>query len=145
MLLRQESSRQRRAAFTLMEMLIVVAIIVALAGIGGYFLLGALIESQEEIARTQASGTLTNACKTYYMKHNEWPQSLQQLLQKDALGGPYLETPDALIDPWGQPYQYNAQGPNNNGMKPDIWAVPKNNPNNKIGNWSKMQQQQAPR
>ncbi len=41
MLLRQDGKRNRRAAFTLMEMLIVVAIIVALAGIGGYYLIGA--------------------------------------------------------------------------------------------------------
>ena len=40
MLPRKDRNRQRRSAFTLMEMLVVVAIIVALAGIGGFFLMG---------------------------------------------------------------------------------------------------------
>jgi prepilin-type N-terminal cleavage/methylation domain-containing protein len=144
MLLRQESRRQRpsRSAFTLMEMLVVVAIIVALAGIGGFFLLGQLAGAQEDVARTQVTGPLTQACQSYYIKHKEWPQGLNQLTQRDPLNGnaPYLDNPDALNDPWGGKYQYDASGQNNNGTKPDIWATPKNT-NNKIGNWPKQQQQ----
>lgn len=140
MLLRQGSQRQRRSAFTLMEMLVVVAIIVALAGIGGFFLLGALKESQESIAETQCRGALTQACQQYYVKHNgEFPQSLVQLTQRDNIGGPYLESADALTDPWGHPYQYDASGPKNNGTKPDIWTVvPNSNPQKKVGNWPKQ-------
>ncbi len=139
MLLRQVRSRQRRPAFTLMEMLIVVAIIVALAGIGGFYLFGALGDSQEGIAEAQCRGALTQACRSYYLKHNnQYPQSLEQLLQKDALGGPYLESHDNITDPWGQKYQYDASGPSNNGMKPDIWTVvPNSNPQKKVGNFPK--------
>jgi general secretion pathway protein G len=142
MLLRQDSQRQRRSAFTLMEMLVVVAIIVALAGIGGFFLLGQLSSAQEDIAKTQVTGALTHACQAYRIKHQEWPQNLNVLLQKDALGGPYLESPDALLDPWGHQYQYDATGQKNNGMKPDIWTVVQNsNPQKMIGNWPVQRQQ----
>jgi general secretion pathway protein G len=139
MLIRQDRGRQARSAFTLMEMLIVVAIIVALAGIGGYYIFGALKESQEGIAEAQCKGALTQACQNYFMKHNStFPTSLEQLLQKDALGGPYLESADALVDPWGQKYQYDANGPKNNNMKPDIWTVvPNSNPQKTVGNWPK--------
>lgn len=138
MLLRKAEQRQRRSAFTLMEMLVVVAIIVALAGIGGFFLLGALKESQRSVAETQVKGPLTQAVTMYSLKHNNrFPESLQVLLQKDEFGGPYLENADAIIDPWGQPYQYDLNGPMNNGTKPDIWAVdPKDG--TKVGNWPKL-------
>jgi general secretion pathway protein G len=141
MLLRQESKRQRRAGFTLMEMLVVVAIIVALAGIGGFFLMGALSEGQKGTAAAQVK-VLTQACMFYATKHNgAYPEQLADLLKQDDVGGPYLDDPDALMDPWSKPsaprpYQYDKNGTNNNRLKPDIWTVdPKDNV--KIGNWPK--------
>ncbi len=134
MVARREIRRDRRAAFTLMEMLVVVAIIVALAGIGGYFLIGQLGQSQKDVARAQVKGALTDACKGYFINNNTWPDSLQMLLQQDARGkGPYLEDPDVLRDPWGNPYQYDRNGSRNNGRRPDIWAVAPDG--TQIGNW----------
>ena len=134
MILRREVRRQRRAAFTLMEMLVVVAIIVALAGIGGYFLLNQLSQSQKDVARAQVKGPLTDSCKTFYLKNHQWPPSLDQLLVNDGKGGPYLEDRDALKDPWGQAYQYDPSGPMNEGRRPDIWSQSPDG--QKIGNWS---------
>ena len=125
----------RRAAFTQMEMLIVVAIIVALAGIGGFYLLGALSGGQKDAAKAQVKGALTQACQAYAIKHgNTFPDSLQQLLSKDEQGGgPYLESTDALLDPWGKQYQYDRSGTHNRGMKPDIWTVAPDG--TQVGNW----------
>jgi general secretion pathway protein G len=137
MIVRQERKRNRRAAFTLMEMLVVVAIIVVLAGIGGYYLLGQLDDAKRSAAKLQAKGPLTNAVKTYYVKHNTWPQSLQQLLQGDQKGSPILEDQDALKDPWGGQFQYDPSGPMNGGRRPDIWATdPKDG--TKCGNWAEQ-------
>ena len=58
-----------------------------------------------------------------YIRHNQWPQSLQQLLQADNKGQAILEDQDALRDPWGGTYQYDPSGPRNGGRRPDIWAV----------------------
>ena len=137
MLTRKSAERRRRAAFTLMEMLVVVAIIVALASIGGFFIMGALSDTQKDTASLQVKGALTAGVQAYAIKHSgRYPENLQQLLLKDEFGGPYLDNPDVLIDPWKQQYQYDIQGTQNNGLKPDIWTVdPKTN--EKIGNWPK--------
>ena len=139
MLLNHEPKRQRRAAFTLMEMLVVVAIIVALAGIGGFFLLGQLEGAKKDTAQTQVKVTLSQACEAYSIKHGHFPDSLAALLVKDEIGGPYLKSEDYLYDPWStpsnkRPYQYDASGTKNQSIQPDIWTT---TPDGTviIGNW----------
>jgi general secretion pathway protein G len=144
MLLRKEINSRRRAGFTLMEMLVVVAIIVALAGIGGYFLMGALTGAKKDVARTQTK-TISKACDTYQMRHGgAFPENLEVLLVKDELGNaPILESRDAITDPWGRPYQYDKSGPMNQGMHADIWTTdPGDQTQTKIGNWPNSAQQQ---
>jgi general secretion pathway protein G len=121
MLLRRELNPKHRAAFTLMEMLIVVAIIVALASIAGFALFTSYQGAQKDIARTKAKGIL-DACTAYAIKHGSFPDSLEQLLQKDDLGGPYLKSHDALKDPWGQQFQYRKTGSHTTTGEPEIYA-----------------------
>ena len=138
---RQEQQRARRAAFTLMEILIVVSIIIALAAIGGVYYFGALEDSEMQTARLQTK-QLETACSMYRSKHREWPQSLDQLLLPDEMfgGRPYIDDHNALRTPFGGIYQYDPTGARNaaksvTGMslKPDIWAVTKEG--REIGNW----------
>jgi general secretion pathway protein G len=135
MLLHQELKSRRRAGFTLMEMLIVVAIIVALAGISvaSYF---ALFEgAKADLAQGQVK-SLSTLCDQYRIKNKEFPLNLDALLQKDPLGNlPLVEDPSALNDPWGKKYQYDASGGKNKGRHADIWAIDPSNPGKEIGNW----------
>jgi general secretion pathway protein G len=133
MRLQLQTQRQARRAFTLMEMLVVVAIIVMLAGIGGYYFVQSYEDSKRSAAKVQTK-VLTEAVEAYRLSHGTNPPSLQALLQQDEEGGPYLKTPEALIDPWKQPYQYNPAGPNNAGRQADIWAAAPNG--TQIGNWA---------
>jgi general secretion pathway protein G len=133
MRIQHQAQRQTRRAFTLMEMLVVVAIIVMLAGIGGYYFVQAQEDAKKGTAKAQTK-VLTQACEAYRLNHGQWPPSLAVLLQQDEEGGPYLKSADALIDPWKQQYSYNAQGPNNSSRQPDIWATSPNG--QQIGNWA---------
>lgn len=131
----QSHNKVARAAFTLLEMLVVVAIIVALAGLGGYYVMGQLQSSQKKTAKLKAV-ELSKAVENYMIDHNNNPPpSLEVLLGTTEIGaGPYLKNKDALVDPWGQPYQYDPNGPRNQGRSPDIWSAgPKGN--EQIGNF----------
>lgn len=92
-----------------------------------------LVSGQQDAAFAQINGPLTQACKAYHVRHGEFPETLDKLLERDQFGLIYLEMPDALIDPWGKRYQYDPKGPRNNGEKPDIWTVLANG--TVIGNW----------
>jgi general secretion pathway protein G len=123
-----------RRAFTLMEMLVVVAIIVVLAGVGGYYYMNAMDTAKVKAAKGQVQ-ILTQAAQTYELDNGSWPADLGVLLQPNPLTGkPYLENADAVITPWQTPYRYDPSGQHNNRVKPDIWAE---GPNGLvIGNWS---------
>ena len=129
----------RRAAFTLMEMLVVVAIIVVLAGVGGAYLMGRLDEAKVSAAQAQAK-VISGQVKAYQVEHNGmFPQTLEALLQKDADGkGPYFETLDAIKDPWGQQYRYDPSGGINSGkgalvIIPDVYTTTPDG--RQVGNW----------
>jgi len=141
MVIRQrEQLRNVRHGFTLMEILVVVAIIVILAGLGGYYILGAADSARRSSAKLKAQ-EIGKAVQSYSLDHSgNFPTTLDQLLSRDQLGkGPYLKNQDALLDPWGFPYQYDISGPMNNGMEPDIFCFSPDR--KKYGNWSQSMQQ----
>lgn len=103
---RSQSRRTgRRSAFTLMEMLIVVAIIVALAGMGGFFFMGQLTQSKIGTAKGQAK-ILKNAITTYSVQNGDYPSELKQLLEATDHGPKILDDQRAIIDPWGREYKF---------------------------------------
>jgi general secretion pathway protein G len=139
----QRQSKQRRG-FTLLEVLLVVAILVALAAIviPNYLGVqqGAMIDSAEIQVRE-----LDGAVKLYQIHTQQFPaneQGLQALMiQPDQTltnwRGPYLTS--IPKDPWGMPYNYQYPGQRNLAGGPDIWS---NGPNRQggdqddIGNWA---------
>lgn len=127
----------RRAGFTLMEMMVVVAIIVALAGIGIFFLAPQADEGNKTKAKADVK-SLTQAVIIFKTQHGgQWPQTLDALLVKDENGyGPYIKSREDLLDPWNRPYNYDSSGTNNGGMQPDIWCDMPPPINMRVCNWS---------
>jgi general secretion pathway protein G len=93
-------SVHRRSAFTLLEVLVVVAIILVLASVATVALLNIQKDNKNDIARINAI-TLEKAVKLYMVKHPDagQPQQLQDIID-------FVENKDQskLLDPWNNPY-----------------------------------------
>jgi general secretion pathway protein G len=99
-----QQAQRRRDAFTLMEILVVVAIIVVLAGVATVSVFRYLEESRISAARSSCV-TLAKAAQSYIVTSGSPPNSLQDLLNPPDGRQRYIESPDMLIDPWNNPYQ----------------------------------------
>jgi general secretion pathway protein G len=134
MTLRPVSNRRsnRREAFTLLEVLIVVAIIVVLAGAGTLTFLKFQEGANEDVAYSKIKN-IEKAAMAIQIRSGSAPQSLAEMLQSTDGGRPAIDDSEAIKDPWGREFQYDAAGSRNGGARPDIWTT---TPNGKtIGNW----------
>jgi len=102
---------------------------------------------REELARLQGEPTegkvaaakvqlrdLTKALDAFRLAAGAYPADLQALAQPQDDRAPLVQV-SALVDPWGQPYQYDPLGPENQGKRPDVWTVRPGGNGTKIGNW----------
>ena len=105
-----QTDRRRRsdaAGFTLVELMVVIAIIAVLATIVGVNVLGAM----DEAAVTQAKAQIRNfktALTAYKLKFKVFPSSSEGLnaLVSNAKGVSFLDEKTIPDDPWGNPYVY---------------------------------------
>ncbi len=98
------------AGFTLIELMIVVIIIAALAAMVAPNLISRSDEAKEKIARGDLQ-SLDTALKLYRLDRGAYPSSDQGLdILLMAAGGkePYLEKKP--LDPWGRKYFYRCPG-----------------------------------
>ena len=102
-------ARHSREAFTLLEVLVVVAIIVILAGVATVSLFRYLDDAKDRTAQAQM-GTLEEACKAYMIKNEgAVPQSLEELVQPTDGSKPLVEGGlNMLISPHGIKYSYDS-------------------------------------
>lgn len=115
--MRARSRESSEAGFTLVELLVVLAIIVLLAGIVAPQVLRYLGSARSEAASAQIRN-IENALELFYIDNHRYPSTEEGLavLSKPSpeLGaswnGPYLRDADALRDPWGRPYVYASTG-----------------------------------
>ena len=113
--------RNRRAAFTLLEVLLVLVIIVLLAGLVAPALFNMQKRANIDAARAQVH-SLQEACDFFRLHMNDYPASLTQLMDGRDLGpkwsGPYIDR--IPVDPWGHEYAYEPQA---GGLKPRIYSL----------------------
>lgn len=117
-----------QSGFTLLELLVVVAIIALLAAYVGPKFFAQVGKSEQSVARSQIE-SFGRALGAYRLDVGSLPTSedgLEALVKRPASAakwnGPYLEKA-VPPDPWGRPYQYQAPGAN--GADYDIVSLGK--------------------
>ena len=122
---------RRRAGFTLIEMLIVLAMIglvatLAIGNLGGLF-----GDAKVKTAENWVNGTGKAYVEAYNVKHGNYPVSLNDLLAAKDGQTPVVTKKKDITDPWGNLYQYQYPSQHNVGSF-DLWAV---HEAKTIGNW----------
>ena len=125
---------KRRTGFTLIEVLLVIAILAVLAAFVMPQFMGVADQAKIDAAKIQISrsGPIAQALQMYRLGVQNYPttdEGLRALTQKpDSLDefqkwrGPYIEDAHTLTDPWGKnEYQYRSPGEYNEDY--DLWSM----------------------
>lgn len=134
-----------RKGFTLIEIMIVVIIIAALASMVVPRLSGRTEQARVSIAEADVSSNIATALKLYELDNGSYPtteQGLDALFSKPSSSppannwkGPYLEKKP--LDPWKNTYQYKCPG-SHNASGYDLWSTGKDGigeTDDDVNNW----------
>jgi general secretion pathway protein G len=138
------AGRSTRSAFTLLEILIVLALVGLLAGVLISNVDKVFGESQVDIAKHQVNQAFRVPLTSYRMHLGSYPsteEGLEALVRApegrgDRWRGPYIDRDELLRDPWGNQYQYRYPGQHNEGNY-DLWSFGPDgvDSDRNIGNW----------
>jgi general secretion pathway protein G len=139
------STRRGAAGFTLLEILVVLAIIGLLAGLAITNVDKIFGGAQGSTAQLFVRESMKTSLTTYRIHMGDYPstsEGLQALISRpanraDRWNGPYIEGGKLPLDPWGEQYQYAYPG-NRNKTSYDLWSKgpdKQSGSEDDIGNW----------
>lgn len=113
---RSMKARRRVSGFTLVELLVVLAILGMLAALVGPQVLNQLGGAKSKSATIQIRD-FEQALELYKLDVGRFPRSgegLEALVRQPSgakgWNGPYLKKDELPMDPWGNPYEYRVSG-----------------------------------
>ncbi len=140
---RGDMMKQHKQAFTLVEIMLVVIIIGALAAMVIPRLSGRSEQAKVAAAQADINSHLATALKLYELDNGNFPttaQGLEALMSKSATNpvpanwnGPYIERKP--VDPWSRPYIYLSPGAHRSDY--DLYSKGKdtNKDDDDVTNW----------
>jgi len=155
MVKKNQTRKNHRRGFTLVEILIVLGIMVFLLAMVGPRLLGSKQKADIQAAKTQI-GLFEQSLQSYVLDMNTFPETEAGLValiekpeassegekegKKEKWDGPYLQKTSLPKDPWGNDYQYEFPPSHGKGKDPEIWSYGpdgQDNTEDDIVNWEK--------
>jgi general secretion pathway protein G len=108
--------RHRQEGYTLVELLVVLAILGLLVAIAAPRLIKYLGSAKADTAKIQVE-KLGGVLDLYHLEVGRYPTDQEGLAalvdrppQAAVWNGPYLKNRESLTDPWGRPYLYRSPG-----------------------------------
>jgi hypothetical protein len=71
----------------------------------------------------------------YYLDYQKYPETLKELTEMMPDGRPAKMPETYLLDPWGQPYQYEPKNLDPKDNRPRIWSSGEPGERRPITNW----------
>jgi general secretion pathway protein G len=132
-----------RTAFTLIELLLVLAILVVLASMVITMYSGTQERAFKDAAKGQV-GIFKSGINLYKFHTRNYPQGLNDLINKpgdatisERWAGPYMDASKIPQDPWDHEYKFVAPGKHNRDTF-DVWSTGPDGQDgtaDDIGNW----------
>ncbi len=123
---KRESDPSAQSGFTLVELLVVLAILSLLVMVATPQVLKYLGKAKNDTARIEMK-SMSTALDLFLLDVGRYPtqqEGLQALVANpgglQSWHGPYLKTTVVPSDPWGHPYQYRFPGQNGDY---DLWTL----------------------
>ncbi len=135
--------KNKNKGFTLVEILLVVIIVAALASMVYPRMVGRSEQAKTSVAKSDLDSNLATALKLYELDNGNFPttsQGLMALKVKPTISpipsqwnGPYIEKDP--IDPWSNPYEYSSPGKHRPDY--DLYSLGKDStsPDDDLTNW----------
>lgn len=134
---------QKRSGFTLVEIMLVVVIIGALAAMIIPRLSGRSDQAKAAVAKADIQGNIATALKLYELDNGMFPttaQGLSALRMAPSTSpvprnwnGPYIDVDP--VDPWGSPYLYASPGTHRSDYDLSSPGKDPASPDDDIANW----------